>query len=62
MCYFIRDSTHPENVMLQSLGRENLIEENDDVQCDEKECNVRNAAGRILVFKRNEHEYEYSGI
>ncbi len=50
MCYFIRDSTHLENVMLQSLGRENLIEENDDVQSDNKDCYVRNPAGRILVF------------
>lgn len=55
MCYFIRDGTHLENEMLQSLGRKNLVEENNDIQSDKKNREIRKPAGRVLVFKRNEH-------
>lgn len=51
----IGNGSHFQDVILQSRGREDLIEKNQDVQTDKKEGYIRKAISRVLVFEGYEH-------
>ena len=51
----IGNGSHFQDVILQSRGREGMIEKNQDVQTDKKQGYIRKAISRVLVLEGYEH-------
>lgn len=60
---FIRDSTHPQYVILQPLGRKDLIKKNQDVQGYENNRYDWKTLSGVFVLERYKHAaLELTGI
>jgi hypothetical protein len=55
MSDLIRNGAHFEGVIVRAPGGDGLIQKNQAVEGDNKDCDDRDAPGRVLIPKRNKH-------